>query len=180
MRMKNQVFQFRISQKEPRRISLQTDTHKHTHSFSLPLSNGCDVSVNCLIQPLNILPITTTTTKGENNEPQWERGAHQRGDRAQHANEISICRFCYGRMWLVQGRVGASLTQSLLSASSLQFGVKDTLKGGRRALIRSLWLQNAIRGWPCLCGWLSRGLLNSHMSRFGQAGRHNYFLISPL
>lgn len=63
-----------------------------------------------------------------------------------------------------KGRVGASLTRSLLSASSLQFGVKDTLKGCRRALIRPLWPQNAIRGRPCLRGWSSPGLLHSHMS----------------
>lgn len=84
-----------------------------------------------------------------------------------------------GSIMGVRGSVGASPTRSLLSASSLQFGAKDTLKGCRWALIWRLWLQNAIRGRPCLHGWLSRGLLHSHMSPSRQANRHNYFLISP-
>lgn len=83
-----------------------------------------------------------------------------------------------GRDWC-KGRVGASMNPCLLSASSLQFGLKDTLKDYRQPLIQRLWLQNAIRGWPCPRGWLSRSLLHSHTSWFGQAVRHNYFLISP-
>lgn len=67
------------------------------------------------------------------------------------------------------GSVGTSSTPSdlisPLSASLVYFWVKDTV---RQSLIWRLWLENAIRGWPKLRGWLSQGtLLHIQMSKSG-------------
>lgn len=59
---------------------------------------------------------------------------------SQRTNEISICMFYYGRMRVTQRRGGGIPDPglSLLSASSLQLWLKDTVKGSRRALILCL------------------------------------------
>lgn len=128
---------------------------------------------------------TKTTIKWENKKPWSQRDACWRAPApsacAQLTNEISICMFYYGRTRLLQ-RHGGGIPDpgwSLLSGSSPQLWVKDTLKRYRRALIQPLWLQNAIRSRLCLHVWLSRGLPQSHTSQSGQADSHNYFLISP-